>query len=197
MDRELPPCEAEAVAAHLASCAECRRKHVAFMRVDSGLRRGFASMAVPPMRASLARPRRSAQLLTRPVAVAAAAAAVVAISAGVIWIMVHPGESRNLNDSGGVVSTPVPQPIPPVAVAGPDEAVEDVDIPEPRPIPPVAAARRHEGSSEADEAVRRELERLDTAVRLPKAVDTLPAWKVEELRRVLLYSNGIVPEYDG
>ena len=148
--------------------------------VDGGLRRGFASMAVPPMKESLAYPRRRTRMLSRPLAVAAAAAVLMAIAAGIAWVVLRePGSSPTAANEGQTTREAQPGPMTPAL--HPDGTAGE------------SAARE----LAADEAVQVELERLANAERLPRAVDELPAWKVEQLKRALLYSHGIVPGRDG
>jgi anti-sigma factor ChrR (cupin superfamily) len=189
VDGELAPADVRAAAAHIESCANCRAKYERVKHVDAGLRRMFAAMPVGMPRIPVADWRRRARTLAGPLAVAAAAAVALAVISGAAWMVMRDGAPAGMPRQVASEQAKAPAAVQPETAIEPNEPVamwtamaEDI------------AALRDPGSCSPEEYQRR----LANVRRWARpAADMLPGWKVEQYRRVLLYSHAIMPMDNG
>jgi len=164
---------------HIDACGVCRERFQAIGQVDNATRQALAALkaSAPPM--TLAPAKNKARLLARPFAVAAAAAIVIAAAIGGVWFAFH---ERSQAHKPAVIAGKPPEP----ALIGsvtPRQAEPSIPVTD---VVPLACS--------SEEYKKRIAEAKRSAV-MP--VDSLPEWKVDELRRIVAARRGSVPEHDG
>lgn len=177
-DGELDDAQWADVERHLDICEACRERLVAIRRADTAAREALAALksSAPVLR--LAAAKKKARLLSMPLAVAAAAA-VIAVATGAIWMARY---ARPEALKPAVVVKNLPTATPRTASSQPQVEPEALTE-EVTPLP-----------SSPEEYAKRAAEARRLAI-MP--VDSLPAWKVDELRRIVAERRGFVPQQDG
>jgi predicted anti-sigma-YlaC factor YlaD len=186
-DGELDEAEWAEVERHIDTCAACRERFEATRRADAKAREALTTLksSAPPIALGLVSAK--ARRLSMPRAVAVAAAIALAIAAGGVWALVCWRPAQKQAAPPQMVATHT-HPAPAKQIATENEPLMPV------PILTADAIAAMGDPSTGDTEYRR---RLASLRQMALMADTMPEWKAERLRRLLLYTRGIMPVNKG